>query len=78
MPLMKNQPHISARTALQSAPLGPSLYWRLIRLFALAWIWGHRHRSRHALALLDRHLLDDIGLTCTQARRECAKPVWER
>ena len=36
-------------------------------------MWFQRSRQRRALAELDDRLLRDIGLTCTQARREAAK-----
>jgi uncharacterized protein YjiS (DUF1127 family) len=38
--------------------------------------WFERSRQRRALADLDDRLLRDIGVTCTQARREAAKPFW--
>jgi uncharacterized protein YjiS (DUF1127 family) len=41
-------------------------------------IWIVRHRQRHALAELDEHLLDDVGLSREQASREAAKPFWRR
>jgi uncharacterized protein YjiS (DUF1127 family) len=43
---------------------------------ALVARWLHRGRSRRALASLDDHLLRDIGLTATEARRESEKPFW--
>ncbi len=39
-------------------------------------IWTHRHRSRQALARLESHELDDIGMTRRQARLEATKPFW--
>ncbi len=46
----------------------------LVRLFAtrLA-VW----RSRRALARLDAQLLDDIGLSAEQARKEAELGVWD-
>ncbi len=38
--------------------------------------WLNRHRSRRALALLDEHLLRDIGLTAQDASDELRKPLW--
>ena len=35
-----------------------------------------RRRQRLALARLDPHLLDDIGVSAEAARRESAKPPW--
>jgi uncharacterized protein YjiS (DUF1127 family) len=42
------------------------------------WLWAVRRRTRLALAKAadDPHLLDDIGLTRAQARREAAKWSW--
>jgi uncharacterized protein YjiS (DUF1127 family) len=42
---------------------------RLVSLMSLG-------RSRRRLGELDEHLLRDIGLTSTEARREAEKPVW--
>ena len=39
--------------------------------------WMERSRQRRALAELDDRLLRDIGLTCEEARRECANPFWK-
>jgi uncharacterized protein YjiS (DUF1127 family) len=47
----------------------------------LAWAgivgaWFERSRQRRTLAELDDRLLDDIGVTRSEARREAAKPLW--
>lgn len=34
------------------------------------------HRSRAALARLDSHLLQDIGLSANEAANEAHRPVW--
>jgi uncharacterized protein YjiS (DUF1127 family) len=39
-------------------------------------LWIERHRSRRALAALDAHLLDDIGVSRADAQRESARPFW--
>jgi uncharacterized protein YjiS (DUF1127 family) len=36
-----------------------------------------RSRDRQRLGQLDAHLLRDIGLDATEARRESAKPFWQ-
>jgi uncharacterized protein YjiS (DUF1127 family) len=41
-------------------------------------IWRARRRQRQALAALNDHLLNDIGLTHEMARREAAKSFWRR
>lgn len=38
--------------------------------------WMARSRQRQALADLDDHFLDDIGITRSAATREIAKPFW--
>jgi uncharacterized protein YjiS (DUF1127 family) len=44
--------------------------WRMISL------WIERRRQRDALAGLDDRALRDIGITRTEAARECEKPFW--
>ena len=36
-----------------------------------------KHRSRRALAYLDQRLLEDIGLTEEEARRETDRGFWQ-
>jgi uncharacterized protein YjiS (DUF1127 family) len=40
-------------------------------------VWIMRRRQRQALSELDEHLLNDVGLSREQARREAAKPFWK-
>jgi uncharacterized protein YjiS (DUF1127 family) len=54
------------------AKLSPVLY----RLIDTMGIWTARWRQRQALAELDDHLLDDVGLSREQARRDASKPFW--
>ncbi len=39
-------------------------------------VWHGRHTQRRALSQLDDRLLDDVGLTWTQAQVEVRKPFW--
>jgi len=39
-------------------------------------MWHERTASRHVLARLDDHLLEDIGLTRVDVERELKKPFW--
>jgi uncharacterized protein YjiS (DUF1127 family) len=39
-------------------------------------VWYRRRRQRLDLSRLDRHLLDDIGLTAERAMTEARKPFW--
>jgi uncharacterized protein YjiS (DUF1127 family) len=39
--------------------------------------WIERSRQRRALQDLDDRLLNDIGLSRDEARRECAKLFWQ-
>jgi uncharacterized protein YjiS (DUF1127 family) len=41
-------------------------------------VWQERANQRHALASLEDHMLNDIGLTRAEAQREMAKPFWVR
>ncbi|MBO6521847.1 MAG: DUF1127 domain-containing protein [Rhodospirillales bacterium] len=46
------------------------------RVLQQALYWVDRHRQRRALAGLDAHLLDDIGVSEKDAAIEAAKPFW--
>lgn len=48
-------------------------YW----IYKTLLFWFERWRQRRALAKLDDRLLDDIGVTQTQARQEADKPFWQ-
>ena len=39
--------------------------------------WMSLYSERQALSRLDQHLLDDIGITREQARKEARRPVWD-
>jgi uncharacterized protein YjiS (DUF1127 family) len=49
---------------------GPSAWTGAVRT------WFERSRQRRALAELDDRLLDDIGITRSQAQSEVARPFW--
>jgi uncharacterized protein YjiS (DUF1127 family) len=55
---------------------GTSLRAALTRPFAAIAAWHERARARRALAELDPHVLEDIGLEPWRARAEAAKPFW--
>ncbi|MFN3576858.1 MAG: DUF1127 domain-containing protein [Tabrizicola sp.] len=63
------------RTMTQTIPLRArrSLLARVADAFAAAAL---RRRHRQQLALLDAHLLRDIGLDAHEAQTESAKPFW--
>jgi uncharacterized protein YjiS (DUF1127 family) len=48
----------------------------LRRCGAVLGTWMARARERRALRELNDHLLDDIGITRADARREWDKPFW--
>ncbi len=52
----------------------PARRLRLLRRLAQMQALFHQRRS---LALLDDHLLRDIGLTPEQARAESDRPIWD-
>ncbi len=39
--------------------------------------WGTRHRTRNALAKLEPHMLRDIGVSASAARRETERMFWQ-
>ena len=41
-------------------------------------VWRARRRQRQTLAELNDYLLNDIGVSRNEARREAAKPFWRR
>ncbi len=68
---------MSARTATLALPAHlPPLSRALVALGLAVARWDERRRSRHALARLDGHILNDIGLTPDRARDEVEKPFW--
>lgn len=66
---MVTQPSIA--TPFITKPSGSAA--RLLKTIS---IWMQRSRQRKHLAQLDKHLLDDIGLTEEMAAKEIAKPFW--
>jgi uncharacterized protein YjiS (DUF1127 family) len=53
----------------------PSLAIRCMHTLQL---WIGRRRQRRALAAMDRHLLQDIGVSQAAALCEAAKPFWRQ
>jgi uncharacterized protein YjiS (DUF1127 family) len=64
-----------------------ALLWRLfvpgsgLRLVPLRMVvrlleWQERSRQRAMLAMMDEHLLRDLGLTRSDAQEEYQKPFW--
>ncbi|MEM9580494.1 MAG: DUF1127 domain-containing protein [Pseudomonadota bacterium] len=54
----------------------PAITVILVRA-AVTWAnWRMHARTRKSLKHLDAHLLDDVGLSSHQARREAQKPFW--
>jgi uncharacterized protein YjiS (DUF1127 family) len=58
------------------ARFGPARPSVLIILADLLMTWIERGRSRHALALLDDRMLQDIGVDRAKAHVEIQKPFW--
>lgn len=78
---MSNIEHVSVSVATHQGTHSPAVFRQPSRGKLHLWgsgvrMWFQRSRQRRALAELDDRLLRDIGLTCTQARREAAKPFW--
>jgi len=57
----------------RSAPRRTVVFGRTPRLASLIDLW----RSRQALAKLDAHALQDIGISAKEAQNEAQKPVWD-
>lgn len=57
-------------------PSRPSLSRMVQRLSARVAEWRMRRHSRHDLAMLDAHMLADIGVDPMTANDEAAKPFW--
>lgn len=56
----------------------PGGAWRFVaRAFGEMLGMIERHRQRRSLAALDDHLLRDVGLSRTEARRESDKAFWQ-
>lgn len=47
-----------------------------VKLATVITAWDHRYRSRNVLKTLDAHMLEDIGLSPAQAKKEARKPFW--
>ncbi|MDA7427461.1 DUF1127 domain-containing protein [Primorskyibacter aestuariivivens] len=63
--------HINAHTRKDdSSRRHPGILGMLVNRMAL-------YRQRKALLRLDDHLLEDLGITRDEARREAHRPVWD-
>jgi len=80
------QPHRGTVVAVATRQLQVPSAWpaparhRLARAMraavALVRLWHERARQRSHLAALDARMLRDIGITRSEAARECEKPFW--
>jgi uncharacterized protein YjiS (DUF1127 family) len=58
--------------------LGPAAPHRLLLDLLSRFLgWRERARSRHLLLQLDDRMLRDVGLSRSDADRECAKHFWQ-
>ena len=64
--------HVSALSAPQSY-VHRMTHQRWLRVIGT---WIERSHQRRALANLDDRLLNDVGITRSEAAREIAKPIW--
>jgi len=70
------------RNAAHHANLFANALWRVACIVATMVpetliTWQERSEQRQALMMLDRRLLDDIGVRQIDARREAFKPFWK-
>ena len=49
----------------------------LMRALKTVYTWQERAEQRYRLALLDAHMLNDIGLSTTDVARETDKRFWQ-
>ncbi|MCW8914657.1 MAG: DUF1127 domain-containing protein [Magnetovibrio sp.] len=72
--LMKteNMAHVGNSTSVRSV----LSYLNVGRCMKGLKIWLQHSRQRRALAKLDDRLLDDIGLSTQDVKRETSKPFW--
>jgi uncharacterized protein YjiS (DUF1127 family) len=66
---------IEPAVGFAACPVQPRSLLRRCGRTLLKWI--EHSRQRQALAVLERHLLDDIGVTPDEARREAERPFWQ-
>ena len=67
--------HIHSQGQMARHPL-PSPSRAALRLTKIVAAWKMRQRSRKGLALLDDHMLKDIGIDPMAANLEASKPFW--
>jgi uncharacterized protein YjiS (DUF1127 family) len=56
----------------------PPLSVAALRMVVLIAKWEERRQTRKALKHLDAHLLDDVGLSRADARRELNRRFWQQ
>lgn len=49
----------------------------VVKAYKLALLWMRNYRTRRQLRLLSSEMLADIGVSSTQARKECEKHFWQ-
>ncbi|MFQ5785876.1 MAG: DUF1127 domain-containing protein [Alphaproteobacteria bacterium] len=58
------------------AALGAAVVGALVEFAEALHVWQERWRQRHRLLALDDRLLQDIGLSRSDAEEEARKPFW--
>ena len=48
----------------------------LLRVAEIFFEWRERQRQRRHLAMMDHHMLQDLGLSSADVDREVTKPFW--
>ncbi|MHA6262024.1 DUF1127 domain-containing protein [Arenibacterium sp. CAU 1754] len=62
---------------LSTSPRLPLAATIAVRIAGVVATWDQLSRTRRDLAQLSDHMLDDIGLTYAQARRESKRWFWQ-
>ncbi|MEM1005228.1 MAG: DUF1127 domain-containing protein [Pseudomonadota bacterium] len=69
--------HTPALRLLNDSPRLPLIATLAVRFAAAVTQWERRRRSRVNLGRLDDRLLQDVGLTKSQAEREIKRYFWQ-
>lgn len=67
----------NALMLLTASPRLPLIAAIAVRFASVVTQWDHNRRTRCDLKSLDGHILNDIGVSPAEARKEAARPFWQ-
>ncbi|MGR3803959.1 DUF1127 domain-containing protein [Marinibacterium profundimaris] len=73
---MTRSPTTRTLSPFATSPRLPLTALFAVKLAAVIVQWDHRKRSRNHLSRLEDHMLEDIGMTRAEARKEASRPFW--